>query len=532
MSKNEKEVKSGSLIHLLGLIGAKKNEGIVLLSVAATILLIVRVVLKQPIGIPGEWDWPTRTIFGARFWPPLLGAVLLLATAGWLTRPNRWERIFPRLRALWLIWLVLIAWLLAMGIRAVPEYPVLRTAVEIASPQVTSYFSTAVGITDLPAALRQYPSLMEKMPQHARTHPPGPVAYFWGVIRLMRAWPTLEKAVQWLCLRLDREGTPHLSEVIAQQLNFTLSQTDALAAAFSAFLLAGIGSLSLIPLYLFTSSLYRPTTALRTAMLFATVPSFLLFAPSIDQFALFSAALMLWGFLLFLRRGNPLIGLFFAFGLLITLGLVAMALLLALWWLAAAGRFPAKVQGLQTTPGGDAAKQPAEQTLASPRILLVGLIAATLIFLGIFVVLWLAAGLNFPAIVKTGLLLHRHTTLEEASRTYWKWVFYNPVEFACFLGMPVVIWAAAGLGDIRSRGLRGGFAFGWLMTLVLLNLSGWVRAETGRLWLFLMPPAALIAAHCLGQSGKRFDLAFFSALVLQIGQALTMRAGLDLFIIK
>lgn len=453
-----------------------------------------------------------RVVIGARFWAPLGAVALLLATAGWLTRPKRWERTRRKWRAVWVIWIVLVAWLLAAGVLIVPQSPVIVTGGIIASPQATSYFTAAVGIEDLPGALRNFPALMETFPQHARTHPPGPVLFFWTVNHLVRSWPGLAGLIERICLLLDGDGTEHLSEVLSQQFGVPLTWENALAAVFSAFLLAGLGSLTLIPLYRIASSLYGPTAALHAILLFAAVPSFLLFGPSIDQLVLLFAVLILWGFLLWRKTGNPIIGLFFALGLLMSLGLVVMLLFVGLWWL-----LWRSGAGLQK---------------ADEKRRFIGLLLAAALLAAFFIALWLSVGLNLLAIVKAGFAAHRHTTLEEASRTYWKWVIYDPIEFAAFLGMPVIIWAVAGLLRRKERGLQQGFALAWIGTLLLLDLSGWVRGETGRIWLFLMPPAAVFAAVRLGQLGKRFDFAYFSALVLQLGQAITMKAGLDIFILK
>ncbi|NIM05748.1 MAG: hypothetical protein GTO55_05890 [Armatimonadetes bacterium] len=497
---------------LSGLWRGKGNEWLILLTAVATVALMAWIISGRSIGIRGEWTWPMRIVAGARFWAPLGGVALLIATAGWLTRPKRWERTRRRWRAVWIIWLVMVAWLLAAGVLIIPQNPVVVTGGIIASPQATSYFSVAVNITDLPATVKSFPALMETFPQHARTHPPGPILFFWGVNRLVHAWPGLAKATEAVCVRLDKDGTEHLSQVLHQQFGIPITRTEALAAVFSAFLLAGLGSLSLIPLYMLASSLYGSTTAMRATLLFATVPSFLLFGPSIDQLVLLFAVLTLWGFLLLRRTGNPLIGLFLALGLLISLGLVAMFAFIGLWWLLGRSVLP--------------------ENVADKRKMVMGIVGALLIFIGVYVILWLAVGLNLPAIIKAGLAVHRHTTLEEASRAYWKWVIYDPIEFAIFLGLPLMLWALLAVRGDNQRAALGGFALAWVGTLLLLDVSGWVRAETGRIWLFLMPPAALLGAVRLGQLGKRFDLGFFSVLVLQMGQAITMKAGLDIFILK
>lgn len=490
----------------LARLAQKKNEGLVLLSVAATLLVMAWIVLGLPIGVQDEWIWRSRVVIGARFWTPLGAVALLIAAAGWLTRPNRWEKMPHRRRALWLVAIFLIAWLLAVGVLGIPESPVLVTGGIIASREATSYFSVAIGVEDLPDFLQYYPQLMSTFPQHARTHPPGPIVFFWAVDQALRHWPALDQAVRRAALRVDRVGAEELAPAIRRELGIPVSDTDAYAAVLSAVLLAGIGCLALFPLYQLTAARYDPTTALRALLLFATVPSFLVFAPVIDELVLLFAVLILWSFQLLREKGNPLLGLCFALGLLVSVGLIVMVLFLALWLL------------LERRLDG------ARAAAADKSNFLLGLLGAAVLFCAVFLLLQFLLGLNFPAVLEAGLTAHRHTTVEEVGRTYWKWIIYNPVEFAIFLGMPLVIWAA--------WGIRGAFAWAWIATLLLLNLSGWVRAEAGRIWLFLMPPAAMIAADRLGRLGKRFDLGFFSALVLQIGQAITMKAGLDIFILK
>jgi hypothetical protein len=78
----------------------------------------------------------------------------------------------------------------------------------------------------------------------------------------------------------------------------------------------------------------------------------------------------------------------------------------------------------------------------------------------------------------------------EYPRTYRAWFLVNPVELAIALGLPVVVWAGAGL--LRPRLLPGSF-WATLAVLCLLNLSGRNLGEVARLWLPFMPPLILAA---------------------------------------
>jgi|GEM_PF-1568961 len=486
---------------------AKKNDGLILLSLVASLGAILWVIANRQIGVAGEWTWPTRTVIGANLMVALGAVALLIATAGWLTRVGRWQKTSRRGKAGWLVWLVLLAWLLALGILLMPAHPAYVAGGIIAGPQTTSYFTAALSMTHLAMAIEEFPLHMQSPNQlvHVRTHPPGPIVFFWSINRLMEASPEMQRVADRLYRLSDRQDIFYLTEYVKRELGFPFTRVNSLAAVLSAALLPFFGSLFLLPLYWVGRRLYDPTTAMRACLLATVIPAFLLFAPAIDQLVLLFAVLIFWSFPLLLARGNPLIGLFFALGLFISFGLAVLPLFLLLWWLL---------------------DRRGEKKLPTPALGRISgrLLIAAGIFCAFYALLWLLFKFNFPAVVKTGLAMHREITLHEAGRTYWKWVLYNPIEFAFFLGFPLALWTLAGL--------RGSFAWGWLLTLILLNFSGSVLGETGRIWLFLMPPAALIAAARLGELGKRFDFGFFVALVMQLGQALTMKAGLYLFIIK
>lgn len=503
----------------------RKGDIIIILTALATVGLIVRIISGGSIGISGEWTWPARTEPGGNWVPLVIVSACLIAVAGWLTRPGRWDKTNRRLRVIWLLILVVIAWALALSFFMTRVKPVAFTASVIVSPQATSYFTVGASLPDLPAALRDYPSLMQRLPQHARTHPPGPIVFFWTVDRMVRHMPGLASGLESLFRHIDPEGTKTLGLSLDALFNARIAGTDAIAAVFSAIVLAFLGSLTLIPLYLLGSALYKPATALYACMLFIVVPSFLLFAPSVDQLVLLFGMLTLWGFHLLRTRGNPIVGFFFALGMLMSLGSAVIGLMVVLWWIIEARLSRRRLVESE-------AEDAVSPALPHPAFLRGVLLAAGL-FILTFVILWMTLGMNFVAVLRAGLAAHRDITLIETGRTYWKWVVYNPIEFAVFLGIPLMIWAIVGLRSIPSTWLRTySFVFAWLAALLLLDASGWVRAEVGRIWLFLMPPATLLATHRLVQLGKRFDLGYFATLALQLGQAVTMKAALDIFILK
>ena len=93
---------------------------------------------------------------------------------------------------------------------------------------------------------------------------------------------------------------------------------------------------------------------------------------------------------------------------------------------------------------------------------------------------------------------HRFATLQ--SRWYWPWVALNFVFWAGAKGWPLVALLARGVKLYKSETLAKavatpGVALGiaTLATLLLLSLSGNVRGEVERLWLFSLAPLCVLA---------------------------------------
>jgi len=73
-------------------------------------------------------------------------------------------------------------------------------------------------------------------------------------------------------------------------------------------------------------------------------------------------------------------------------------------------------------------------------------------------------------------------------RPYWFWLFGSPAAFLVALGIPIA-WLA-----VRALGRRDPSAAGLAVVIVISSLLGYTKAETERIWLFLVPLACLAAA--------------------------------------
>ncbi len=103
----------------------------------------------------------------------------------------------------------------------------------------------------------------------------------------------------------------------------------------------------------------------------------------------------------------------------------------------------------------------------------------------------------------------------QAPRNYFTWLFFNLWDFIVFTGWPLIILFVLSL---RAKGE----AIFLLLTILLLNFSGFSRAETGRIWLPLMTLLVVPAVKYLEE--KKFSTKFVMILiVLQMIQTLVIQ---------
>jgi len=154
--------------------------------------------------------------------------------------------------------------------------------------------------------------------------------------------------------------------------------------------------------------------------------------------------------------------------------------------------------------------------------------------LGAFVLLWAGAsiwgGFNPLQVAHAASRAHEFATL--LVRSYAPWAGLNLVVWAIFCGWPVVISLVGSALSrkeliIRTRTRIWGrcpdialaLALGTISTILALSLSGQVRGEVERLWLFLLAPLSACALVGKGKSAVALVL-------LQAIQTLVMAAAL------
>lgn len=427
------------------------------------------------------------------------------------------------------------------------------------SDMATEYLGTAYQIKSAREFSGRYAADWQRprsiLIAHVATHPPGATLFYFGCRRAVEGIPALRERL----LRLAERGSGLDRVRLARELN-EMRQSAALAGgvqdsaplpveaiATSVLALALLGAspaLAIPALFILGSmgassaaSSPEPERVLRrsqgrgvaAAALWILAPTTGLFAPTLDALVALGAA---WALALaskYLRAPEP----------------------------------PPDQAGAQTgrkyLSGGRGYLAGAGAVLALTGFVSFGALTAGLV-LGLWLLLerrsrdlvWLLAGVlaaqavllllfphHWPQVFVQAMENHRMATL--SIRSYRTWLALNPVVFLLFAGWPVVLGAARGLLQKAGSGARDvglehlrrlGLAV--LGAMLLISLSGSVRGEVERLWMFLLPPfCALAAASWLPVAGgpRRSKIALAGvvallAVALQAAQSLVMAATL------
>ncbi len=455
---------------------------------------------RHGIGWGDEWSWP---VFGAVYPVSFLVAPLatLLGFGGltaYLWRSLRREKIAGHRRGLaWSVAVTLCAgaWCLQAALWSVTPESVSQLAAIQLSDVSTGYLSEAWRIDDLGDYLREYARDMPRKPEHVATHPPGAVLFFYAVRGLAEAVPALERAALIAGSTAVGLSIPELAVEVSRFPTVQWQGDRGLATAMLASWILGAAG-ALMPLVIFAAlrGQLGDERALAGAALLALMPSMLLFFPVLDQLVALLSALMLAALAATQRHqawsGGA--GLICAAALFVSLGALALVALGGVFLLLRAAR--------QVGQSADASWSESYSVFAPALIFGAGLLAG----LGA----WYLIGVDAAGVFSEGLGAHSSLTGRASFRSYHIWVWLNLVEFAVFLGLPlaalVVTSAPRMLHALRatsSQALPAYLGASALIVLLLLDLSGTVKAETGRIWLFFGPwLAAWLAAAAAPQA--------------------------------
>jgi len=480
------------------------------LAVGALSIAIIR--RAFPLGIPGEWTWQYRDVIapwvGAAL--PVFFFVLVVSGCVFFGEKADLQRLGTGGRAFGLALAVLFAFGIRCGMQSLlpkgkpaPD----DAAMIVISPVATSYFCESQAIDSAPGGVREFmrtfPERMVHFEYHAQTHPPGTLLLFW-VVRKTLSNPKIAR------ITLNSGLFPEVGDkqlYVDRSWKRKLPYPEILAAEVVARLMPLAGTFFLIPFFFLCRHLWGESTAWRMLMLGATVPGLLVFFPAIDQVYVLVTTCALWHFTkgLDARSARPFLlsGLWFGVGLMMTLAV--LTLLVTVVVLTAGTALAARRQAPNRTAH-----------TRHPWALFSAFLAGLLF--PILTGRWLL-GIDFVAIVKTALSAHGDVTTVAFKRTYWKWLIVNLIDFGGALGVTWMVWCAwaATRLSLRSDGQRSLLSdsvptgktvtptlllIAWAATVLLLDVSGVVRAEVARIWMFLLPVGVALCGPVLIAHGN------------------------------
>ena len=299
------------------------------------------------------------------------------------------------------------------------------------------------------------------------------------------------------------------------------------ATAFVGALLCRLGAaLIVVPLYLLGRWALGKRQAVWLAALGVSIPAVLVFLPGFDAVyptAAASVAALMVGALVWRSRVLAfLAGLVLYASMVFTPVLTVVAFAVLVWYVLARGSQWGQ-QRLTRGPG-----QPELKAVAGVAFLGFAVPLAAAWFL-----------LHFDAISTWWQCLASNARFNRVTgRSYLPWVLYNPVDFLMFLGVGLsglLVVAVAGLvRRVKDWRQWGPLALGlgaYVLVLLLLNFSGANAGEVARLWMFLMPGAALLAVPALKRFGPAGNRVILGVLLCQALQAFLFKLYLNVLFI-
>lgn len=487
------------------------------LVVGALTLLVCLLVARRAVvlGIADEWVWQYHEGWGRGLTTEIglpLGLFVVFLILVWYLATSKtalagWDR-----EVLAVVLLIVAALLFQVASGSI--YAGLGQDVLVVTQEsVGGYFGLSEEIVSPRAFLEGYPRLLAtRQPVgHLNTHPPGNTMYFYLLRRLFETSPDLARQVT--ALETPSMTGPHGAFALVESQRLVVLSFAERATVFVGALLCRLGAvLVVVPLYLLGRWSLGKRRAVWVAALGVSIPAVLVFLPGFDAVyptgAAAVAALMV-GALVWRSRVLAFLAGAVLYGAMVFTPVMAVVVVAVLLWYVLARRSD---WGRRLTRG------PGQAPL--PVVAVTGLLG----FAVPLAAAWLL--LHFDAISTWWQCLASNARFNRVTgRSYFPWVLYNPVDFLMFLGVGLsglLVVAVAGLvRRVRSWRRWDPLSLGlgvYVLVLVLLNLSGANAGEVARLWMFLMPGAALLAVPALERfkpAGSRVILVVLLCQALQ-----------------
>ena len=463
-------------------------------------------VMRIPIGIPGEWVTSYHTIFPDAGQMALLAFVLIAFVALAYVLDLAAARLGRSIRAAaavvltaaygYVLLAVVVCGPLGRGELVVPAFAF--DACGLFKNEADKITGAGSYLGAFPDTLTAYAADYRKTVR-VNNNPPGTTMLFYGCNKIAAASPALAR----------------LASRAVFGPGFAPPSVSFSATVLGAWCILIGTALAFLPAYLITSKLAgRPSYLATAAAMLAG--SLVLFNPGNDNM---QVTFFLWMVYFFLRRRQGRAALWgLAFGALaagaffFTLATAVVVIVLFAW---------------------NAAEWYVEGRARTRRDVVFWLGAAVGLLAG-FTALRAFLGYNsFAALL--ACYRNHGAFYSHFPRTYWKWLIYNPWEFVLFTGGPLaaaIFWAAlrkpgadelAALPNVRLA--RAALA-ATLLVMLVLNVSGKNSSEVNRLWVFFMPLLTIPACVIVSAGAKR-RVTILAIAVLQALNILILRSYVD-----
>ncbi len=436
---------------------------------AALLVLNLVPILRGDFG----WRWPYQLPQDwTRLLPLVLGLAVYVAGAWWLRR---------RQTAALILWTVLGGVGLALAGFFVRDEPLFALYSGTVDPGTTGWHYVAAHINDLTVTLREWTTVMrraEAYSAHVHLSPPGWVLLYYALNRLLDHAPLVAQVL----------GQP-LRAAQCQNYHLIGYSNAQFASAWAGMLMPLWGALTVIPLYALARRVFGASAARWSIIWWPIVPAMLMFSPTPNTFYPFVAVLIVA--LLASGLEHDSIWPFLAAGGL--LSLVTFLNLSVLPLIGLLGLFLVGASLARSQLPLQAIRRLNWRWLVKMGFVM-GIGAAS-----IWLIFNLISGVSFLDILQA--MANGHLALD---RPYAPWLVLHLNDFFMFTGWPLVLVAIFGvwyaLRRIRQRApLSAAEAFigATAITVLLVDVSGIMRGETGRVLLFLSPFVVAIAAYTL-----------------------------------
>lgn len=444
--------------------------------IASTFVFLVLLALDLYPGLRGgagwRWAYDAATAIG-----PLLTLAAVLAlglSVGALLRLKATSTLWPHV--LWSVASGVMIAYAAVGLRGDPAQTLFIRTVSPVQTGASTLAVRTIAQDGLHETLGRWPDVMRESLDlnliHFTTSPPGQPVVHWAAAEVLGSLPTAGTLSR--PLRGYQCSNP---DVMAYQ------RGELLSVGLIGLLMPLWAALLTVPVAYSAYALTGERSAGQRAASWAVlIPSIVLFMPVWNVLYPALVALSLWLLVIGLRRDNLAyhvgagavmsISTFLNFAVLPVLGILG---LFTLAWHAFRRETSDHWRWM----------------IAAIRVGLafgVGLLLCWLPF-------WLATG--YSPLDIWAVTQEKHSALVAARREYWPWLLLHPYDTLLFLGWPLVGWAGWTLWRRVRAGQRDAIVLlggATLLTMLLLNISGLVQGENGRILSFYAPFVLIVAA--------------------------------------